>query len=317
MLNEKIEQTRLVLSEALESEDLKSLSRDFPEGADELVAWSLEFWKTRAFSPDVASRLAIADSQSGGLLLPYRLLLVRNSLNSLGRLQASGVDEAVKSLMCDEYQAFAGADPEWNHLLDPKEYSYRALLGISVCERFRAGLLDWEEAGFPKSWLAKLPRKDLLSTLHHLLFRMGGFKPFWFPHNAFLRGRVQFMREREWEQSLLLMARSMKLQPHIKGILTGSWFYAPETHRVTPHLSWTTRIFLENGALMTNRGLADPSSGFLQGAKDRQALYESGEYRPTETILLWPRENIMRWLDDRSTKMERKTRRADLSDTKR
>ena len=308
MLKEKIEQTRIVLSQALGNDDLRPLSEDFPEEADELVDWSRKFWKVRVFPPDLASRFATVDLATGARFLPYRFLLIRNSLHSLRRLEALPVDEAVKLLMCDEYKAFATADPEWNHLLDPKEYSFRSLLGISVCERFRAGLLDWEDAGFPKSWLAQLPRKDLLKTLHHLLFRMGGFKPFWFPHNAFLRGRVQFMREREWEQSLLLMARSMKLQPHIKGILTGSWFYAPETHQVTPHLAWTTRIFLENGALITNRGLADPKAGFLQGAKDRQEMYDRGEYRPTETILLWPRKDILQWLEHRQTKPARPIR---------
>jgi hypothetical protein len=302
MPKETTEKTKLVLSAALESEDFKRLSAAFPEGPEEVESWSLEFWKTRQFPSAIAERLSAANRGNPGDFLPYRFLLLRNSLHSLRCLEEWPVDDEVKVLMCNEYRAFAVADPEWLHFFDPAEYSFRALLGISIGKRFRAGLLDWEDAGFPRSWFPRIPRKDLLPTLYHLLFRMGGLKPFWFPHNAFLRGRVQFMREREWEASLLLMAKSMKLQPEIKGVLTGSWFYAPETHKVTPHLAWTTRIFLENGAFMTNTGPADPKAGFMQGAKDRQALYEKGEYRPTETILLWPRKNIMRWLENRPVK---------------
>lgn len=299
MLNEKLEETRLKLQEALQGGELKDIASAFPDPPEQLTAWSQQYWHNRAFTPEFEQRLQSANTQSPDAVPGHRLLLIRNSLATLDRLPGLPVDDAVKSLMCDEYQAFAAGDPEWHHLYNPKEYSFRALLGISIGQRFRAGLLDWEDAGFPRSWLLRVPRKDLPGTLWHLLTRMKGFKPFWFPHNAFLRGRIQFMREREWEASLLLMAKSMRLQPHIKGILTGSWFYAPETHRVTPHLAWTTRIFLENGAFMTNTGLADPGAGFLQGAKDRQALYESGEYRPTETILLWPRDRILRWLERR------------------
>lgn len=302
MSNQKIIDTKLALSAALGRDDLKAFSDDVRFSPEVLIAGSIEFWDKRAFPAQLANALTEVERKSGSKLHTYRGLLISNSLYSLERLDGLPVDESVKSLMCDEYRSFADFDEAWNHFFDPAEYTFRALLGISICKRFRAGLLDWEEAGFPRSWLAKVPRADLFPTLRHLLFRMGGFKPFWFPHNAFLRGRVQFMREREWEQSLLLMARSMELQPHIRGVLTGSWFYAPETHRVSPHLAWTTRIFLENGAYMTNTGLADPGAGFLQGAKDRQALYESGEYRPTETILLWPRKDILQWLKNHSVK---------------
>lgn len=307
MLKEKLEQTKLALRDALESEQLKPFQAIFPDPAERLREWSLEFWDRKAFPRAFASRLEQVNAQSTSEFAAFRFLLVRNSLYSLEQMETLAVDDEVKRLMCEEYQAFAKGDPEWLHLVNPQEYSFRALLGISICKRFRAGLLDWEDAGFPRSWLLRVPRKDILRTLWHLLTKMGGFKPFWFPHNAFLRGRVQFMREREWEQSILLMARSMKLNPDIKGILTGSWFYSPETHRVTPHLAWTTRIFVENEAFVTDIGPADPGSGFLQGAKDRQALYQAGKYKPTETILLWPRKNILQWLDKRPVKAVRAT----------
>jgi hypothetical protein len=114
------------------------------------------------------------------------------------------------------------------------------------------------------------------------------------------------MRERDWDASILLMAKSIQLQPGIKGILTGSWFYSPETHRVTPHLAWTTRIFLDNGAFMTDIGPAQPDAGFQQGSTHRQELYLSGQYKPTETILLWPRKDILAWLEKRSQALKPK-----------
>ncbi len=298
----KIEQTKEALSSALQSDEMRPLQAFLPKSSSELLAWSATFWDTRKFPAAAASQLHAADQSSPPKHLPYRYLLLSNSLLSLERLRELPLDDGVKQLMCDEYSAFASADPEWLHLFDPKEYSFRALVGISLCRRFRAGLLDWEDAGFPRSWFARLPRKDLLRTIRFLLFRMGGRQHFWFPHNAFLRGKVQFMREREWEASLLLMAESMRLQPQIKGIITGSWFYSPETHRVTPHLGWTTRIFLENGALMTNIGPADPGAGFIQGSKEREQLYQSGQYRPTETILLWARKDVLNWLTNRPVK---------------
>jgi len=301
-LEETIDQTKALLSASLKEGELQGVAAELRATQEEISSWAKALWKAHTFPETAANRLAAADRLFPGTYAAYRFLLINNSLRSLDELAQLPVDNSVKILMCKEYQFFTSADPDWLHLFKPTEYSYRAFTGISLSERFHAGLLDWEETGFPRSWFTKVPRKDLLVVFHYLLFRMGGLRPFWFPHNAFLRGKIQMMREREWEASLLLMAKSMKLQPQIKGILTGSWFYCPNTHRITPHLAWTTRIFLENGALMTNIGPADPKAGFLEGARGRQELYESGQYRPTETILLWPRENILHWLESHPRK---------------
>ena len=303
MLNDKVAQTQALLNASLDSDELQRLSSKLQASGEEIAAWSEEFWKSGAFPTEIAARLAAANDSQGdpGRFPAYRYVVVRNSLRSLETLAELPVDEGVKSLMCDEYSAFAAGDADWLHFFDPRAYSFRALVGISLCRRFRAGLLDWETAGFPRSWFLRLPRRDVLRTAWFLLFKMRGRRPLWFPHNAFLRGKVQFMREREWQASLLLMAKSMQLQPGVYGILTGSWFYCPDTHRVTPHLGWTTRIFLENGALMTNTGPAEEGAGFLQGAPERERLYRAGEYRPTETILLWPRRKILEWMGNQST----------------
>ena len=300
-LKDEIDRTKNLLSAALKTGELKGVSAALNATQEEISSWARTLWTTFHFPEPVAARLAATDQLFPGTYATYRFLLVHNSLRSLDQLESLPIDDSVKLLMCAEYQHFASPDADWLHRLNPAEYSYRAFTGMSLLKRFPAGLMDWEESGFPRRWFAKVPRKDVLPALRYLVFRMGGLRPLWFPHIAFLRGKVQMIREREWEASILLIAKSMKLQPQIRGILTGSWFYCPSTHRVSPHLSWTPRIFLENGAFMTNIGPADLKAGFLEGAKGRQELYESGQYWPTETILLWPRKNILQWLENHAS----------------
>ena len=74
-----------------------------------------------------------------------------------------------------------------------------------------------------------------------------------------------------------------------------SWYHSPETIRVSPHLAWTNRTPTENGALLTDIGPANPEDGFLVGSRERQQLFEAGQYRPTTGLLIWPRQELLAW----------------------
>jgi hypothetical protein len=73
------------------------------------------------------------------------------------------------------------------------------------------------------------------------------------------------------------------------------WLYAEETARVSPYLAWMRKLFLENGAVLSDIGLLDTDAGFLVGSRERQKLFESGEYRPRDAIMIWPRKSVLAW----------------------
>jgi hypothetical protein len=137
-------------------------------------------------------------------------------------------------------------------------------------------------------------------VLSLLVSELRGFAPFVATHLTVRRADMIVQLEKEWTRSYYRVARSIELQPEMKGLTIGSWLFDERTHRVTPHLNWTRKIFEENGGLVIDLGEAAPDAGFLVGSKARQKLYDSGQFRPKETMVLWPRRAMLEWAEKRS-----------------
>jgi hypothetical protein len=93
------------------------------------------------------------------------------------------------------------------------------------------------------------------------------------------------------------MARSMELQPDIKGLVASSWFRSPDTHRVSPGLAWVNTVVLENGGFVAVRGRARPDCGVFVRSPTRRRLYERGEFTPTIGLVIWPRRALLKWAE--------------------
>ena len=107
------------------------------------------------------------------------------------------------------------------------------------------------------------------------------------------------LMERESLDSYQHMAECMELQPEIRGIVTASWLNSEDTFKITPHLRWMNTVFLENGGTVSSIGKAAPDSGFLEGSPQRRKAYDAGEYHPREGLILWPRTEVLKWLERR------------------
>lgn len=91
------------------------------------------------------------------------------------------------------------------------------------------------------------------------------------------------------------MAQSLALHPEVKGILTESWLHSPETFRISPHLAWLNRPFLNHGGLVVEIGTASEASGVFTGSRERKRLYDEGKFRPTTAMAIWPRAAVLDW----------------------
>jgi hypothetical protein len=171
---------------------------------------------------------------------------------------------------------------------------------MSLLERFPAGRLDWETSGIPRGWLAKIPRRDVPRVLRAIATQVGGFKPVAFTHLAFLQNPFVTLKETEVKASFLRVARCLALRPELRAIVSEAWFYSAETQRVCPHLRWTTELIEENGGILTNLGKSPEDAGFLVGSRERRKLYESGEYKPNQGVIIWPRPAVLKWLAKRA-----------------
>lgn len=87
----------------------------------------------------------------------------------------------------------------------------------------------------------------------------------------------------------------MALQPEIKGLITASWLHSPDTFAVSPHLKWLNDVFLQNGGYVFPLGPADIDGGVLHRSPERQQAYEAGTFKPTEALVIWPRQAMLAW----------------------
>ena len=224
-----------------------------------------------------------------------RWLLVKASLAAMPRIPGWRVSPSVRRLWADEVLYFAAPAGDLSFFgLD--HVRFREMARIATLRRYPAGQFHWEIAGFPRSWLLRShPRRwpGLLATLG---LKLGGFWPMVEPHlNARHWGNRSLVTEPEGVSSFYRIARSVEMQPEIRGLLACSWLYCPETAAISPHLSWMRRLFVERGAFIDSIGPAPPDAGFLIGSEQRRKLYENGQYRPTITYVLWPRKAMLEW----------------------
>jgi hypothetical protein len=225
-----------------------------------------------------------------------RALLLRIAVSALDEIPGLPVDESVKHLFCREFTGYAKppAAALENFAMDGRRFA--AMSGIVSLSRFPAGQYHWILSGFPRSWFPKAPLARLPGFCYFLAAQTHGRVPFFEPHlNWTTASRSTFVTEREYFKSFYRMAAAIEMQPRIKGIMASSWLYSRETHRLNPHLAFFNRPYMEAGGFYVDLGPADSGSGFLEGNPQRAELYKSGEYRPTNALVLCSRAQAIAW----------------------
>jgi hypothetical protein len=236
-----------------------------------------------------------AEHNGNGAATLQRALLTGAALESLEKLPNSPLEASVKSRLCEYYRFFVRPAAHELRLFDANQYSFLVFGKIALLERFPGGQFDWEISGFPRSWLAKVPLASLPRVAYFLSASLKGFSPCIVPHMAYRRKNPLMLVQRECEKAWYRMAMSAELQPQIRGLVACSWFFSRETFKVSPHLSFVLQPFSESGALITTRGKATENEGFLSGSAARRKLYQDGAFKPTMGLVLWSRDQMIRW----------------------
>jgi len=224
-----------------------------------------------------------------------RVLLVHAALVSLNRLDSTPVTSSIRSLVCDEFQFFARPSTKELPMFRPENYPFEVFCKIALLERFPAGLFHWEISGIPRSWLFKLPLSALPKTLTFVAAQLKGLQPCFVPHIATRRKNRLLMSEKASDKSWHRMARCIEMQPGVKGLIVSSWLHSPDTFKVSPHLAFMNKPFVESGAMITTMGKATEDAGYLTGSEARRKRYETGEFTPTLGLVLWSRDQMIRW----------------------
>lgn len=222
-----------------------------------------------------------------------RFVLAHATLRLLDRLDDVQVTPAVKRLTVTGLLRFA----DQQSTLTLHRNRFVALCKIATARRFPAGQFDWEPSGLPRSWVPRVrPLPALARLLAIVALRWRGFRPAFFTHVP-VTFPVYALLEREALKAYYRMARSMALQPEVKGLIASSWLHSPDTFVVSPHLAWLNRVFTDNGAVEATIGPADPDCGVLTRNNDRQRAFANGNFTPTIGLVIWPRREMLQWAD--------------------
>lgn len=292
-----IAETQALCASALNSEPLSGLAANLRAGNGDVrgIVRALTSSRNRdTFLRQLAAQIRAEDDIAPARL--QRTLLLGAALESLEHLQNFPVESSVKRLICEEFQFFAKPAEREMALFAPNQYSLLALAKISILERFPAGQFHWEISGFPRSWLFKVPPGDLPRLTYFLGVKLGGFAPCFVPHMATRRKNPLMLLEKESDKSWYRMAASAQLFPGIRGLVASSWLHSPDTYRVSPHLSFINKPFVESGGMVTTMGKADKSAGYMAGSAQRRQKLQSGEYQPTLGLVLWSRKQMAEWM---------------------
>jgi hypothetical protein len=203
------------------------------------------------------------------------------------------VDESVKRLLVEEYRFYTG--PSRGTPLETGSHRFVTACKAISLRRFPAGPMDWEVSGFPCSWLLRVGKMDLARITWFLAARAGGFRPMFVMHVARRPKNRGLLIEKEVLRAYHRMARSLQLQPSIKGILASAWFHDPAVVSENPHLEWLNRPYREEGGIIVTAGPAPADAGFMEHNTDRRQQFESGRLQYQIGVALWPRGAAIDW----------------------
>src|SRR5581483_8495019 len=100
---------------------------------------------------------------------------------------------------------------------------------------------------------------------------------------------------KESDKSWYRMAVSAQLFSGIRGLVASSWLHSPDTYKVSPHLSFINKPFVDSGGVVTTMGTADASAGYMVGSAQRRQMLKSGDFQPTLGLVLWSRNQMAAW----------------------
>jgi hypothetical protein len=170
---------------------------------------------------------------------------------------------------------------------------FREVAKMATGRRFSAGLFHWDVGGVSRSWLLKVPLRDI-PGLARALAKLRGLEPVMCPHLNPYRPPGH-LAEPAISDALAAMAETLASRPDLHGFVAASWLRSPDVHRVSPHLAAVNAPIVAAGGFVTTVGAAPPECGVFERSRERARLYQEGRFTPTTGLVIWPRADMLGW----------------------
>jgi hypothetical protein len=222
-----------------------------------------------------------------------RLMIRLRAEDALGQIDELPVHPFVKKSIESDIRALLTA----REPLTAGTYNFARAAKLVTLRRFPAGPMEWEVSGIPRSWLFRAGFADFFRLATFVMTRLGGFQPCFFMHVAPRPRSLALVLEKEVMRAYYRMARSLELQPGVRGIVASAWFHDPKAVADNPHLEALSRPYTQHGGAIVLLEKVDESSGVLEGSPKRRMLYEQGLLSYRNGLALWPRAQVLAWAE--------------------
>lgn len=222
-----------------------------------------------------------------------RLLVWYGAQQALPRIPTLPVDESVRQRLDQELRQLHTMKAS----MATGSYHFDRAAKMVTLRRFPAGPMEWELSGIPRSCFLQASFPANLRFLAFVIFRLRGLGPCFYMHVAPSPRNRALSVPREVSRAYYRMARSLELQPEVRGLLAYAWFHDPAAVRDYPHLEALNEPYVNHGGLIILLGPAPPSSGVLERNAQRGADYLAGKVQYRYGFAMWPRDAAIRWAD--------------------
>lgn len=175
---------------------------------------------------------------------------------------------------------------DWSNDLFAKD------MGICTLRLIPAGAQLVEISGVPRRVLFDDPRK-IIQNLWFFIFKTRGFKPFYEIHTHL--GNLSEFHPDGWHRCYVRIGELLRMNPKIKGMQGGSWFYDPALSEISPRLEYLRSVPCSNGAKIFFLQEEGGSSSALSKSETRKQLYVEGKYLPKSYLLVWARDDLIHY----------------------
>ena len=216
------------------------------------------------------------------------------------RTRQSRYPESARAMFAQEFRAIdadMARKAAGKYLLSNGEF--RKDLAICRQRLIPCGVVTVDvDAGIPRSWLLRGSTASGVRLANFVFLKLGGFRPLYEMH-LHARALLEFTPA-GWEACYRRIGELMQTDPAIRGVFGTSWWYDPKAAEVTPRLSFLRDTPLAHGARFFFLGSDEGTTrDALANAPDRRRQYEAGTYKPTRYLMIWRRDDLLRWTGTR------------------
>lgn len=284
---------RDALSEQYADFDVPASAPRSPEGWFELLKSFLRDQKSVDAFGSIVMDAETSRKLTPGFVELYAVL--QAYLVALPLLRSLPVHESVKRQFCMTCRRIATRPNSYPGQFDYRTDAFHELARIVSLRSFHAGQNSFHIMAMPRTWLLRVHPLAMPGLLREIVVGMGGIDPLVMPHVNYWRANPGMLFEKENERAFWRIAKTIEMQPAIKGLMAMSWLNCRDVATASPHLAFIREFYLNNGAYLVDMNVAPLDAGYGMGSTMRQSLYNQGQFRPRETLVLWRRADILDW----------------------